>query len=48
MMMPVGTEILGMLIETGWSSELVLRLAIQRINDPSKMDFSGQHKVSIS
>jgi hypothetical protein len=41
MMMPVGTEIIGMLIETGWSSEMVLRLAVQRINDlPNGFDGS--------
>ena len=41
MMMPVGTEIVGMLIETGWSSEVVLRLAVQRINDlPNGFDGS--------
>ncbi len=41
MMTPVGTEIIGMLIETGWSSEIVLRLAIQRINDiPNGFDGS--------
>jgi hypothetical protein len=41
MMTPVGTEIVGMLIETGWSSEMVLRLAIQRINDiPNGFDGS--------
>ena len=41
MMMPVGMEILGMLIETGWSSESVLRLVVQRINDiPNGFDGS--------
>jgi len=41
MMTPVGTEIVGMLIETGWSSELVLRIILQRINDlPNGFDGS--------
>lgn len=41
MMTPVGTEIVGMLMETGWSSETVLRLVIQRINDiPNGFDGS--------
>jgi len=41
MMMPVGIEIVGMLMETGWSSEAVLRLAVQRINDiPNGFDGS--------
>ncbi len=41
MMSPVGTEIVGMLMETGWSSEAVLRLVVQRINDiPNGFDGS--------
>jgi len=41
MMSPVGTEIVGMLMETGWSGEAVLRLVIQRINDiPNGFDGS--------
>jgi hypothetical protein len=41
MMAPVGTEIVGMLMETGWSSEAVIRLLIQRINDiPNGFDGS--------
>ena len=41
MMVPVSLETLAMLMETGWSSDAVLRLVVQRINDiPNGFDGS--------
>ncbi len=41
MMIPIALENLGMLVETGWSSETVLRLVVWRINDiPNGFDGS--------
>ena len=40
-MTPVNTEIVGLMLETGWSSDVVLRLVIQRINNiPNGFDGS--------
>jgi hypothetical protein len=40
-MTPVNTEIVALMLETGWSSEVVLRLMVQRINNiPNGFDGS--------